>query len=97
MSRELLVVLATLAALLLLCELLNQVLFARGLAWLAAGSWLLGLAMAGGCTFLLRIELLERVSYGLALGAATTLVAQMFLLAKLRSRLTSKEKPAEER
>lgn len=74
MSRDLLTVLALMAAIYLLCELLNQVLFARGLARLAALSWLVGLAVTGGITVVLRMELLHRVSYSLALGTASTAI-----------------------
>ena len=87
-SRGVLTVLAALAACLLLCELLNQVLFATGLAWAAAGSWLLGLAVTAGLTLASQeVDLLERVSYALAFGAVSTVVAQtLFLLKKSRRR-----------
>ena len=85
MDRELLTVLAALAAILLLCELLNQVLFAKGLAWFAASSWVLGLLVGAMTAFMLQeTEILARVSYALALGALATVVAQTVLLATLQ-------------
>ncbi|MBA2362186.1 MAG: hypothetical protein H0V86_01485 [Chloroflexia bacterium] len=75
LGRSLLTVLALLAACYLLNELLNQVLFARGLASLAAAAWVLGLLATGTGVLLIRAELLARVSYALTLGAVITTVA----------------------
>ncbi len=75
MSRDLLVVLAILAALYLMGELLNQVLFARGLTPYAAGSWLLGVVGTGVATLLIQTELLHRISYALAVGSAVTVLS----------------------
>ena len=85
-DQRVLVVLASLVALYLLCELLNQVLFARGLAWAAAASWVLGLAVAIGFVLLSDINLLERVSYGFALGTLSTAVAQGLCLVTVNQR-----------
>lgn len=75
LERGLLVVLAVVAAAYLVSELLNQALFARNLPRLAAACWLLGVAVTGAATWLLRTGLLERVAYALALGTAATAVA----------------------
>ena len=75
MDRVLLTVLSLLAALYLLNELLNQILFARGLAALAAASWVLGLLATAVGIFVLGMELLTRVSYALAIGAMVTTLA----------------------
>lgn len=85
-DRDLLTVLAALAATLLLCELLNQVLFAKGLAWFAAASWVLGLVAGTGAAFALQAEILARVSYALALGALVTAAVQTVFLATLKRR-----------
>jgi O-antigen/teichoic acid export membrane protein len=63
------------AAAYLVSELLNQALFARNLPRLAAACWLLGVVVTGLATWLLRIDLLERVAYALALGTTATAVA----------------------
>lgn len=75
MGQDLLVVLALLAAFYLMGELLNQVLFARGLTPYAASSWLLGLVATGAATAVIQGELLHRVSYSLAIGGAVTVLA----------------------
>lgn len=85
-ERETLTVLAVLAAALLLCELLNQVLFAKGLAWLAATSWVLGLLGSVGLLLLLQSEILTRVSYALALGSVVTAAIQIVFITRLRHR-----------
>jgi O-antigen/teichoic acid export membrane protein len=88
-SREMLITLAALAAFYLMCDLLNQALFARGSAWLAALGWLIGLLVSATCMALLRIEVLERISYSLALGALAATVAQAaFYLATRGRRVT---------
>jgi O-antigen/teichoic acid export membrane protein len=74
MDRGLLTTLALLAALYLLNELLNQMLFARGFAALAAVGWVLGLLATGVGIAVLSQELLTRVAYALTLGAAFTTV-----------------------
>ena len=86
-SREVLVVLAALAAFYLMSDLLNQALFARGAAWLAALGWLVGLPVCGVCLALLRTGVIERVSYSLALGTLAAAVAQaaFYLAARGRS------------
>ena len=85
-SREVLVMLAVLAAFYLMCDLLNQALFARGSAWLAALGWLIGLLVSATCMTLLRIEVLERISYSLALGALAAAAAQAAFYLATRER-----------
>ena len=81
-SRELLVTLAALAAFYLMCDVLNQGLFALGHPRLAAVGWLIGLLVSAASLVLLRTEILERVSYSLALGALAAAIAQaIFYLA----------------
>ena len=75
-SRELLVLLAVLAAFYLMCDMLNQALFALGRARLAAFGWLLGLIVSAACLAVLSTDLLERVSYSLALGAFVAAASQ---------------------
>jgi O-antigen/teichoic acid export membrane protein len=87
-SREVLVALAALAAFYLMSDLLNQALFARGHARLAALGWLLGLPVSAGSLILLSTGILERVSYSLALGTLTAAVAQATFY------LATQERPA---
>jgi O-antigen/teichoic acid export membrane protein len=75
-SREVLVALAALAAFYLVSELLNQALFARGHARLAALGWLAGLPVSAISLALLRTDILEQVSYSLALGTFVAAVSQ---------------------
>jgi O-antigen/teichoic acid export membrane protein len=94
LERGLLTVLAVVAACYLLGELLNQVLFARGLARLAATGWLLGIAVTGLATWLIRAELLERVALALGAGTATTVLALAAAhLLTLRGRPLAAEHP----
>ncbi len=83
-ERELLVSLALLAAFYMLCEVLNQALFARSLGWLAALGWASGLPVTGLALALLTGETLHKVSYALALGALAAVMAQtaFYLLAR---------------
>ena len=84
-SREMLVTLALLAAFYLMCDMLNQALFALGRARLAALGWLIGLLVSVGCVAALKMDFLERVSYSLALGALAAVAAQAaFYLATRR-------------
>ena len=78
-DRGVLVLLGTLTAFYLLGEVLNQALFARGLARLAALGWLVGLGASLASFALLRMDVLERVSLSLALGAAVAVAAQAAL------------------
>jgi O-antigen/teichoic acid export membrane protein len=86
-SRELLVTLAVLAAFYLMCDMLNQGLFALGHARLAALGWLIGLIVSAVSLALLATEILERVSYSLALGtlAAAASQAAFFLAVRRRA------------
>jgi O-antigen/teichoic acid export membrane protein len=84
-SREMLVTLAVLAAFYLMCDLLNQALFALGRARLAAFGWLIGLLVSAVCVAALNMDILERISYSLALGALAAAAAQAaFYLASRR-------------
>src|SRR5918997_1535713 len=85
-SRELLVTLAALAAFYLMCDMLNQGLFALGHARLAAVGWLIGLLVCAVSLASLRAEILERVSYSLALGALAAAVAQAIFYLATRAR-----------
>lgn len=84
-SRKVLVALAMLAAFYLMSETLNQALFARGDARLAALGWALGPPVSAVALAVLRTGVLERVSYALALGALAAAIAQAaFYLATRR-------------
>jgi O-antigen/teichoic acid export membrane protein len=88
-SRGLLVTLAVLAAFYLLCDMLNQGLFALGRARLAALGWLIGLTVSTVALALLATGILERVSYSLALGTLAAAASQAaFFLAARRRRTT---------
>src|ERR671932_2658561 len=85
-SRALLVTLAVLAAFYLMCDMLNQGLFALGRARLAALGWLIGLLVSACSLTLLATEILERVSYSLALGALAAAVSQAAFYLVVRRR-----------
>jgi O-antigen/teichoic acid export membrane protein len=85
-TRGVLVSLALLAAFYLLAETLNQALFALGHARLAALGWLVGLPASGLCMALPVADLLERVSFSLALGALAAAVAQAVFYLTVRGR-----------
>jgi O-antigen/teichoic acid export membrane protein len=87
-SLTLLVGLAALAAFYILSDTLNQALFARGHGRLAALGWLVGLPVCGVCLALLRVDVLERVSYSLALGALAAAASQATFY------LATREQPA---
>ena len=87
-SLTLLVGLAALAAFYILSDTLNQALFARGHGRLAALGWLVGLPVCGVCLALLRVDVLERVSYSLALGALAAAASQATFY------LATRERPA---
>jgi O-antigen/teichoic acid export membrane protein len=90
-SREMLVTLAGLAAFYLMCDMLNQALFALGRARLAALGWLIGLLASAVCVVTLNIGLLERISYSLALGTLAAAASQAaFYLATRRPRVTGR-------
>lgn len=81
-SRGVLVLLAALAAFYLLCGLLNQVLFARGLARLSALAWILGLPVSAVCLALFETDLLLRVAGSVVAGIAAVAALQtVFCLA----------------
>ena len=75
-SRASLVGLAALAAFYILSDTLNQALFARGHGRLAALGWLVGLPVCGLCLAVLGMDILERVSYSLALGTLAAAASQ---------------------
>ena len=85
-SRALLVGLAALAAFYILSDTLNQALFARGRGRLAAVGWLVGLPVCGICLALLRVDILERVSYSLALGTLAAAFSQAAFYLATRER-----------
>jgi O-antigen/teichoic acid export membrane protein len=88
-SREVLVALAALAAFYLMSDLLNQALFARNHARLAALGWMAGLPVSTVSLALMRADILERVSYSLALGTLAAAVSQAaFYLAARERRAT---------
>lgn len=87
-SRTLLVGLAALAAFYILSDTLNQALFARGRGRLAALGWLAGLPVCGVSLALLRVDILERVSYSLALGTLAAAASQATFY------LATRERPA---
>lgn len=78
-SREMLATLAALAAFYLIAEVLNQALFARGQARLAALGWAVGLVSTLASLAVLRTGVLERVSFSLAFGAGAAVVMQTVL------------------
>lgn len=78
-DQGILVLLGALAAFYLLGEVLNQALFARGLARLAALGWAAGLVSSLAALAALRLDVLERVSFALALGAAVAVAVQAAL------------------
>ena len=87
-DHRVLVALAALAAFYLVSDLLNQALFARGHARLAALGWLAGLPVSAVSLALLRTDILERVSYSLALGTFVAATSQAAFY------LATRERPA---
>jgi O-antigen/teichoic acid export membrane protein len=85
-SRNLLVSLAALAAFYLACDMLSQGLFALGRARLAALGWLAGLLASGASLALLKADLLERVSFSLAIGALAAAACQSTFYLAARNR-----------
>ncbi len=76
-SRGLLVMLAALAAFYLICDMLNQALFARGLARLAALAWVLGLPVAGASLALSGAGVMSRVALALLAGMVAVSLFQV--------------------
>ncbi|HET7478016.1 MAG TPA: oligosaccharide flippase family protein [Rubrobacteraceae bacterium] len=90
-SREMLVTLAAVAAFYLLCDMLNQALFALGHARLASLGWLVGLVVSALCLAILDTDVLSRVSYSLAIGTLAAAMAQAaFYLMARRSATVSR-------
>ena len=87
-SRGLLMTLAALAALYLICDLMNQTLFARGLGRLSVVAWVSSLPVAGLLMALLNVPVLYRISIPLVVGVAVVaaLQATLYLLATRESR-----------
>ena len=87
-DQGMLVTLAMLAALYILCDLMNQALFARGLGRLAALAWVSSLPFAGICMAVLNMPILYRVSISLVIGVAIVAVLQatFYLLATRKGR-----------
>jgi O-antigen/teichoic acid export membrane protein len=92
-SREMLVTLAVLAALYLMCDMLNQALFALGRTRLAALGWLIGLLVSAVCVVTLNIGILERISYSLALGTLVAAASQAAFYLATRIRGTTYRSP----
>jgi O-antigen/teichoic acid export membrane protein len=92
-SREMLVTLAVLAAFYLMCDMLNQALFALGRARLAALGWLIGLLVSTVCVVALNMGILERVSYSLALGTLAAAAAQAAFYLATRERRARSNSP----
>ena len=82
-GRALLMSLAALAAFYLICDLMNQVLFARGLGRLAVAAWVSSLPVAGICMAVLDVEVLYRISISLVVGVCVVAILQttFYLLA----------------
>lgn len=86
-DRGLLVALGLLAALYLMCDALNQALFALGRTQAAALAWLLALPVAAvGLLGFGGLELLYRVSYALVLGMLAVAMAQAAFYLAARGR-----------
>lgn len=85
-GRGLLMSLAALAALYLICDLMNQTLFARGLGRLAALAWVSSLPVAGLFLVLLEIPILYRISVSLVVGVFVVAVLQAVFYLTTRKR-----------
>ena len=85
-GRGVLVALASLAAFYLLSETLNQALFALGRERLAALGWFVGLLTSTICMAALSGNVVERVAYAVALGAAVAALAQIVFYLAARGR-----------
>ncbi|ABG04202.1 polysaccharide biosynthesis protein [Rubrobacter xylanophilus DSM 9941] len=83
-GRDVLVPLAALAGLYLLCEVVNQALFARGLGRRAALGWACGLPVAAACLALPGAGPVERVARALAAGVLAAALAQLALYLQAR-------------
>jgi O-antigen/teichoic acid export membrane protein len=95
-DRGVLVMLAVLAAFYLMSEMLNQALFARGQARLAALGWMAGLPVSAVSLMLLSTDVLERVSYSLALGTLAAAASQAaFYLATRTTSTTTTDLPTD--
>lgn len=75
-DKQVLVALASMAAFYLLSDALNQALFALGRGRLAALGWFAGLLAAAFSLMVLRVGVVERVSYSLVLGTLVAAFAQ---------------------
>lgn len=85
-DNSLLALLAALAAFYLLSETLNQALFALGRGRLAALGWAVGLLSAAVCVALLPLDVVERVTYSVTLGALIAALAQVAFYLAVRGR-----------
>ncbi len=94
-SRGLLMSLAALAAFYLICDLMNQVLFARGLGRLAVTAWVSSLPVVGLLMALLSVQTLYRISISLVVGVVIVAVLQttFYLLATRKGRRTAGSNP----
>jgi O-antigen/teichoic acid export membrane protein len=87
-SRGVLVALAAMAAFYILSETLNQALFALGRERLAALGWFLGLLASVLCLVALPLDVVETVSFSLALGTLVAALAQAAFYLALRVRVS---------
>src|SRR5215208_4074745 len=85
-ERVVLVALAAMAAFYLLSETVSQGLFALGHGRLAALGWFAGLLACAVCLATLRVGVVERVSYSLALGTFASAAVQGIFYLALRRR-----------
>lgn len=85
-SREVLVMLAALAAFYLICDMLNQALFARNLTRFAAVAWVLGLPVSAVCLALLQTSISYRISESLLAGMIAVAVFQAAFYLLVRGR-----------
>src|SRR5215216_5002818 len=85
-ERAVLVALAAMAAFYLLSETVSQGLFALGHGRLAALGWFAGLLACAVCLATLRVGVVERVSYSLALGTFASAAVQGIFYLALRRR-----------
>src|SRR5918993_528832 len=85
-GRAVLVALAAMAAFYLLSETVSQTLFALGRGRLAALGWFAGLLASAVCLTVLGVDVVERVSYSLAVGTFVAAVAQAAFYLALRRR-----------
>ena len=85
-GRGLLMSLAALAALYLICDLMNQALFARGLGRFATLAWVSSLPVAGLFLAVMEVPVLYRISLSLVVGVVTVAILQTVFYLVTRKR-----------